>query len=137
MRNLFNENIRCTDPDTLQFCLPVSENKFWYCEPNGYNDSLLPYSKTPESRILEKYLGYPQKMLEDAKADAEIKSFVENRRFWLNGTIDVRDFSKEEKREMIESCGVGWNDFNSNAERNQIICEIYFECYPMDFRNGI
>ncbi|GAB6013645.1 hypothetical protein [Viscerimonas tarda] len=137
MKNILNPNIRCTDPDTLQFCLPLSGDKFWYCEPNGFNDRLLPCSGSTESLIFQKYMGNPQKFLEDAGKDAALKAIILNRKLWLSGEIDVGNFLEEEKQEMLSSIGYFLNDFDNDADRNQIIAEVYFESYPMDFRNDI
>jgi hypothetical protein len=137
MKKLFDKDTHCTDPDSLQFCLPVSEHKFWYCEPNGYNDLLLPKSNSAESRIFDKYAGFPQELLRDAKKETAIKELMLNRQLWLFGEIDVRDFSEEEKTQLLMDYGYRREDFSNEADRNQIISEIYFESYPMDFRNDI
>ncbi|MDR3265994.1 MAG: hypothetical protein LBT24_00275 [Tannerella sp.] len=130
MKRLFDKNIQCTDPDTLQFCLPVSEHEFWYCEPNIYNEAL------KGNPVYQRYLGDPQQLLEDFRKDNEVKAFLHNRLLWMSGEIDVRDFSEEEKRKLLADYGSKWDDFDA-AERNQIICENYFESNPMDFRNDI
>jgi hypothetical protein len=135
MKNIFDPNIRCTDPDTLQFCLPVSGGRFWYCEPNGFNDLLLPESGSKENRIFQKYMGNPQEFLGNARNDTLLKAIILNRNLWLSGEIDVRDFSEEEKWDMLSGIGLSWDDFDNDADRNQIISELYFESYPMDFRN--
>jgi hypothetical protein len=135
MKKLFDDNILFTDPDSLQFCLPISEHRFWYCEPDGYNDLLLPQSNSSESRIFNRYAGYPQELLQDAKKEAEVKRFTLNRQLWLSGTIDVRDFAEEEKTQLLMDYGYRREDFNHDGEIHQIIAEIYFESCPMDFRN--
>jgi hypothetical protein len=135
MKNLFNENIQCTDPDRLQFCLPVSKNKFWYCEPNVFNETLI--LDTPQSRIYRQYLGHPEKMMDAAKEDKTVKAFMQNRLLWLNGKIDIRDFDREEEIELLADYGYHWEDFGNDADRNQLLCEHYFESYPMEFRNDI
>jgi hypothetical protein len=131
MKRLFDKNIRCTDPDTLQFCLPVSEHEFWYCEPDIYNEAL------KNNPVYQKYLSEPQQLMEDSHKDDAVKSFLRNRRLWMSGEIDVRDFSEEEKRKLLADYGYGWDDFDNDSDRNQIICENYFESNPMDFRNDI
>lgn len=128
MKEIFDTDIQCTDPDQLQFCKKLSDTCFWYCTPNIYNDKM-------PNHILEKYLGYPLVLLQDAKNDSEIYSFVTNFQFWLEGEIDVNDFTQEEKEELLDDYGYKWDSFNSDAERNQIICENYFESYPIDFMN--
>ena len=133
MKKIFDKNTCCTDPDSLQFCLPVSEHEFWYCQPD--TGALL--SCPEESLIHRKYLGNPKKLLEDAKIETAVMAFLQNRQVWLSGEIDVRDFSEEEQRELLSDYGYGWNDFDNDADRNQIICEIYFESFPMDFSNSI
>ena len=133
MEKIFDTNIRPTDPDSLQFCLPVSEHEFWYCQPDM--GTLL--SCPAESLICRKYLGNPKRLLEDAKIEPVVKAFLQNRQVWLSGEMDVRDFSEEEQHKLLADYGYGWNDFDKDADRNQIICEIYFENFPMDFSNNI
>ena len=137
MENLFNPNIECTDPDSLQFCLKISDAEFWYCEPNTYHEKLLPGSKAHELNLLTKYKGYPICLLKDAALKGDVKAFINNRQIWLTGTIDIDDFSDEEKIELLDNYDYQWADFNTDAERNQIICENYFEQNPMEFRNDI
>jgi hypothetical protein len=134
MKQLLDANILITDPDSLQFCLPVSEYRFWYCEPNGYNDLALPESDSTESRIFDKYAGYPWELLQDAQKEPAVKRLIQNRQLWLCGEIDVRDFPEEERMQLLADYSYRWEDFSNEAERNQIIAEIYFENYPMDFR---
>jgi hypothetical protein len=135
MKNIFDENIQCTDPDMLQFCLSISEHKFWYCEPNFYHNALS--SDTPESRIYIHYSGYPEKMMEAAREDKAVNAFLQNSHLWVCGEIDVRDFRREEQIKLLADYGYRWENFDTEAERNQLVCEIYFETYPMDFRNDI
>jgi hypothetical protein len=137
MKKIFDKNTCCTDPGSLQFCLPVSDGEFWYCEPNGFNDRLLPGTGSIESLILQKYAGNPQQFLKDAQKDSSVKAFIRDRQLWLSGKIDVKDFSEEEKCELLSDYAYRWEDFSNDSERNQIICEIYFESYPVDFRNDI
>lgn len=131
MERLTEEHVVITDPDSLQFCQIVSKHEFWFCEPD--REALLSYPY--ESLIFEKYEGYPEKFIRDAKKEGAAQSFLENRRLWLSGKIDVRDFSNEEKVELLSDYGYSWEDFISDMERNQIIAEIYFEMNPLDFKN--
>lgn len=137
MERLLNPDIECTDPDQLQFCLKISDKTFWYCQPNVYHDDLLPNADTPASRIYHKYCGNPKELLRDAQTDKEIRAFVTDRMFWMEGEIDVDDFSHEEQEELLGDYGYKWDDFTSDADRNQIICENHFEQYPLDYRNNI
>ncbi|GAB6119621.1 hypothetical protein [Dysgonomonas termitidis] len=137
MENILNPSLECTDPDQLQFCLRISDNEFWYCEPNWYNDKLMPDAATPERRLLLKYMGDPKKLLEDAQTDNELKALLANRQLWLHGGSETDDFTKEEKLELLDSYGYTWDSFTDDAERNQIICEIYFEQNPVEFRYDI
>lgn len=137
MENILNPGIHCTDPDQLQFCLRISDSEFWYCEPDWYNDKLMPDSDAPEKELLEKYLGYPENMIQDAQKDEKVKALLSNRQLWLTGSSEMDDFTEEEKLEMLDDYGYSWDSFTDDAERNRIICEIYFEQNPMDFRNDI
>ncbi|MDR1502292.1 MAG: hypothetical protein LBT43_07545 [Prevotella sp.] len=137
MVNLLNPAIQCTDPDNLQFCLKISDKEFWYCEPNTYNEKLLPGSKACELNLLRKYKGYPIRLLKDAATKEDVKEFINNKQLWLSGTVDVNDFSHYEKNELLDNYGYSWYDFTSDTDRNQIICENYFEQNPMEFRNDI
>lgn len=136
-KRLFSPNIECTDPDHLQFCLKISDTEFWYCQPNIYHNDLLPDADTPASRIYNKYCGVPHELLRDAQTDNDVRTFVNDRKFWMEGEIDVNDFSREEQEELLDDYGYKWNDFTSDAQRNQIICENHFEQYPLDYRNDI
>lgn len=138
MKNLLHHpDIVCTDPDQLQFCLKISDTEFWYCEPNWYNDKLMPDSGTKESDIVEKYTGYPKALLDDAKTDNDLRAFLGNRQLWLHGSSEIKDFSQEEQEELLSGYGYSWSSFPSDAERNQMICENYFEQNPMEFRYDI
>ena len=64
MKNLLNPNIQFTDPDTLQFCLPLSDKEFWYCEPNCSHEKLLPESDSNERIVYDILCGYPEDLLE-------------------------------------------------------------------------
>lgn len=55
----------------------------------------------------------------------------------MTGTIDAADFSREEQEALLKDYGYAWEDFISDADRNQIICENHFELYPEDYRNDI
>lgn len=137
MQNLFNPNITCTDPDNLQFCLKISDQEFWYCEPNIYNEKLMPDSDASEVELFERYKGNPKKLLHDAQTVEEVKALVNNRQLWLTGSSEMDDFTQAEQIELLDDYGYKWDDFKSDAERNQIICENFFEQNPMDFRNDI
>lgn len=137
MERLLNPNIKCTDPDQLQFCLKISDTEFWYCQPNLYHTDLLPDANTPASRIYDKYCGYSDQLFRAAQTDNGVRSFITDRKFWLEGEIDVNDFSREEQEKLLDNYGYKWNDFTSDADRNQIICENHFEQYPLDYRNDI
>lgn len=135
MERLMNPGIECTDPDQLQFCQKISDTKFWYCEPNTYHDSLLPDADTPARRLYEKYSGYPRQMLKDAHTSEEVSDFITNSTLWLTGEIDADDFTREEQEKLLDDYGYSWDSFDDEANRNQIICENYFEQNGPDFRN--
>jgi hypothetical protein len=137
MEKLSNPAVRCTDPDRLQFCLRISDEEYWYCEPNTYNEKLLTGSKAHELNLLRKYEGYPIRLLKDAATKKDVKEFINNRQLWLTGNIEIDDFLHEEKIKLLDDYGYKWDDFPSDAERNRIICENYFEQNPMEFRNDI
>lgn len=137
MERLFTPGIQCTDPDQLQFCLHISDTEFWYCEPNHYHTDLFPGADTPARRLYDRYRGYPNKLLQDARQDTEVKTFVTDRRLWLTGTIDANDFNREEQVELLSDYGYRWEFFATDTDRNQIICENHFEQYPEDYRNDI
>lgn len=135
MMYLDEQNIKCTDPDNLQFCHKISDKEFWYCEPNTGNIKLLPGADTPERKIYEKYKGSPEVLLRDARIDKTVYAFLTNNELWLSGAIEVDDFTHEEKVELLKDYGYSWDSFSNDAERNQIICENYFEQYPFDYCN--
>lgn len=137
MEQLLDPGIEHTDPDQLQFCLKLSDTKFWYCEPNVYHESLFPGANTSARRLYDKYCGYPEKMLQEAQTDQEVRAFVSDPALWLEGETDAKDFTREEQEELLADYGYEWNFFNSDSSRNQIICENYFEQNATEFRNDI
>lgn len=137
MERLLTPDISCTDPDQLQFCLKISETVFWYCEPNTCHCDLLPCAETDSSRIHQRYQGYPAELLCDAHDISEVRKFAMDHILWREGEIDVTDFSRSEQEELLNDYGYKWDDFSTDADRNQIICENHFEQYPLDYRNDI
>lgn len=137
MNRLFTPGIECTDPDSLQFCLRISESEYWYCQPNIYHKDLFTGADTPARHILDRYLGYPDAFLRDMHTDAEVRAFTSDRMLWMEGEIDAADFSQQEQETLLADYGYKWESFASDAERNQIICENHFEQYPLDYRNDI
>lgn len=137
MENLLNPAIQCTDPDQLQFCLKISDEEYWYCEPNWYHEKLMPYTCNREQELIETYKGNPKLLLHKARVDEEVKAFVLDRQLWLCGSSKISDFEHGVPLQLLKDYGYKWDSFNNDAERNQIICEIYFEQHPMDFRQDI
>ena len=129
MKNLLNPNIQFTDPDTLQFCLPLSDKEFWYCEPNCSHEKLLPESDSNERIVYDILCGYPEDLLQLSSIVAEVKEFISNGRLWCSGNISIDDIDVEEQLELLQAYGYSWNSFSSEAERNQVLCECYFETY--------
>jgi len=137
MENILNSAISCTDPDQLQFCLKITDEEYWYCEPNWYNEKMYPGSNSPESISLLGYKGYPYQLIEDSFTNKMLKDILTNKQLWLTGTIQMNDFTEEEMHKLLDDYGYVWEDFTENADRNQIICENYFEQNPIEFRNDI
>lgn len=135
MENLLTPNIQYTDPDTLQFCLPLSDTKFWYCQVNDCHKRLMPDAETPESLIYDILCGYPEKLLDLASKVMEVKEFITNHRYWHTGEIDITEFDREEQLELLKDYGYTWNDFTSDIERTQIICECHFEENIREYEN--
>lgn len=135
MENLMNPAIEYIDPDNLQFCLKLSDEKFWYCQPNDYHEKLFLGVNSTERLIYNTLSGHPEDLIRLSSIVTEVKEFVSDRKLWMTGTIEVDDFAQEEKLELLADYGYNWDDFSSDAERNQIICENHFESYPLDYRN--
>ena len=81
MNRLFTPGIECTDPDSLQFCLRISDTEYWYCQPNIYHKDLLPDADTPAQCILCRYLGYP---------DDFLRAYLRLRPYAVDGRRDRR-----------------------------------------------
>lgn len=135
MENLLNPHTYCTDPDTLQFCLPISDTEFWYCQVNDFSEKLFGEADTMERFIYDTLCGNPKALHDLAAKVSEVKAFVTDRRLWCTTDIDVTDFSHEEQQELLSDYGLKWDSFNSDRDRNQIICECYFEENIWDFDN--
>ena len=135
MENLLNPHTYCTDPDTLQFCLPLSDTEFWYCQANDFSERLFGEADTMERFIYNILRGNPKALHDLATKVSEVKDFATDRRLWYTTHIDVTDFSHEEQLELLSDYGLKWNSFNSDTDRNQIIWECYFEENICDFDN--
>lgn len=135
IENLLNPSIQYTDPDNLQFCLPLSDTKFWYCQVNDCHKRLMPDAETTERLIYDILCGYPEKLLDLANKVIEVKEFITNNRYWYTDEIDVTEFDREEELELLKGYGYSWDDFTSDAERNQIICECHFEENIYEYKN--
>lgn len=129
MKNLLNPSIQFTDPDTLQFCLALSDKEFWYCEPNCSHDKLLPESDSTERIIYDTLCGYAEELIRLSSVVTEVKEFISNKRLWCSGDISIDDIDDKEQLELLSAYGYSWDDFHSDTDRNQIICESYFETY--------
>lgn len=129
MKNLLNPSIQFTDPDTLQFCLPISDKEFWYCEPNCCQDKLFPESDSTERIIYDMLCGYPGELIRLSSVVTEVKEFISNRRLWCSGDINIDEIDEKEQLELMNAYGYSLDSFSTGAERNQIICESYFETY--------
>lgn len=129
MENLLNPSIQFTDPDTLQFCLPLSDKEFWYCEPNCCHDKLLPESESTERIIYDMLCGYPSELVRLSSVVTEVKEFISNKRLWCSGNISINDIGEKEQFELLQTYGYSQDSFSGGSERNQIICESYFETY--------
>lgn len=129
MKNLLNPNIEFTDPDTLQFCLPLSDKEFWYCEPNCCHDKLLPESNSTERTVYDMLCGYPEDLIRLSSVVSEVKEFISNGRLWCSGDISIDDIDEEERPQLMQAYGYSRDSLGSDAEMNQLICECYFETY--------
>lgn len=130
--NLYHPSIQFTDPDTLQFCVPLSETLFWYCE---FDTSVFcgnPDSK--EKELYDKYCGYPNQLLKHAQTDPAVRDFINNHKNWISETIDVDDIDNEDRIELYDTFGISPTDYDNEKDRNQIIAEMYFETNINDFR---
>lgn len=97
MKNLLNPDIEFTDPDTLQFCLPLSDKEFWYCEPSCCHDELLPESDSTERIIYDMLCGYSEDLIRLSSVVSEVKEFISNGRLWCSGDISIDDIDEEER----------------------------------------
>lgn len=127
MENLLNPSIVYTDPDTLQFCLIISDTEFWYCQIDDSQDCLLPDSNSIQSFIFKHFTGEPKALLEMSSQVHEVREFITNCQLWFSDEFDVTNIPPEEQLELLKGYGYSWDDFDSDKDRNQIICEIYFE----------
>lgn len=135
MENLLSPHIECTDPSTLQFCLALSDTEFWYCQINDSNENLLPDSNSNAKFLFEQFRHCPKDMIRLATIVHEVREFISDKRLWYSDAFDVGDITQKEKEDLSISYGYSWNSFDSDRERNQLICESYFETYLTDFEN--
>lgn len=95
----------------------------------------MPDAETIERLIYDILCGYPEKLFDLAGKVIEIKELISNSRYWHTSEMDVTEFDHEEQLELLEGYGYSWNDFTSDAERNQIICECDFEENIREYEN--
>lgn len=133
MKNLLNPNAQYTDPDTLQFCLPLSDKVFWYCQPNDCLADIFPEFDSMTQLIRTHFTGYPEELIRLSSVVTEVREFMSDSRLWCSGDVSIDDIEYEEQLELLQSYGYSWDSFSSDAERNQIICENYFETNITDF----
>ena len=95
----------------------------------------MPDAETTERLIYDILCGYPEKLLDLANKVIEVKGFIANYRYWHTDEIDVTEFDREEKLELLEGYGYSWDDFTSDTDRNQIICECHFEENIREYEN--
>lgn len=95
----------------------------------------MPDAETPERLMYDVLCGYPEKLLYLAGKIIEVKEFITNHRYWHSSEIDVTMFTHEEQLDLLKGYGYSWNDFTSDAERNQIICECDFEENIREYEN--
>lgn len=137
MENLLSPNIEFTDPNILQFCLKISDEEFWYCQPNDCHEKLFPGVGSIERLIYDTLSSNPRGLIHLSSVVTEVKEFVSDYQLWMTGAIGVNEFDLEEKLELLADYGYKWDSFDNDADRNQIICENHFESYPLDYRNDI
>lgn len=131
--NLFHPKVEFTDPDTLQFCIPQSEARFWYCD---FDQFALHGSATDrDAELFEKYEGHPAELIKDAATDEEVRTFMLNKHLWISTTIDAGDIEEEERKELFDTYGMSADEYEDPQDLNQIIAEMYFETNIDDFRN--
>gem|GEM_PF-641747 len=101
MNRLFTPGIECTDPDSLQFCLRISDTEYWYCQPNIYHRDLFLDADTPARHILCRYLGYPDDFLRDMHTDAEVRAFASDRMLWKARSTSPISRNRSRKRCLL------------------------------------
>jgi len=71
--NLLHPDSICTDPDTLQFCLKISDTEYWNTEVG--------------MSLLDSYLGHPSKFLLDAQTSPQVKAVLNKVTIYLPNPI--------------------------------------------------
>ena len=116
------EELICTDPDNLQFCMEVIEGKSYdYFQFNKDRNDLT-------RKIFDRYSGYPNNLIEDIKRNQGLKDAIDDFRNWHNELIVIDTIDEEDVEEIESSYGINKIDYTEN-DYNQLICEGYFELY--------
>jgi hypothetical protein len=116
------EFLICTDPDNLQFCIEVQKGKIYdYFQFDKDRNDLT-------RKIFDRYSGYPNQLIEDAKKNQGLKDAISEIQNWYNELIDVDTISPEDIKEISSSYGIDKKDYTDN-DYNQLMCEGYFELY--------
>lgn len=116
------ESLICTDPDNLQFCIEVQKGKLYdYFQFDKDRNDLT-------RKIFDRYSGYPNELIADAKINKGLKEVISEIQNWYNELIDVDTISPEDIKEISSSYGIDKKDY-TEYDFNQLMCEGYFELY--------
>lgn len=133
-RNILLPEIIFTDPEKLQFCLPISDIGFWFCEFDRQQLRYIPNST--EHQWYNYYKGNPKKLVDDAKENSVLLMFIEANKLWIRAAIDVRDLKFDEIRSLFKEYDLKIDDYPIGRECNQMIAKMYYETHINEFRNN-
>lgn len=108
-----------TDPDTLQGCIKLNERSYHYFQ-------------VTDRELLDKYEGYPMRMVEDYfnAVDEDGLNVVERLndiRSWFEECVCVDDYDSDEIGEVLSSYGYDEAKLSLTGDYCQLVCECMFE----------
>lgn len=105
-----------TDVDQLQFAYKHSEDEYTYIQ----------FKELKNKEFFDKYSGNVPQLIEDYENDSNVKSIVDDANNWNIETIDFKDISIEDEKEINSTYGL--NEQHLTCEDyKKLIIEGFFE----------
>lgn len=120
-------DVKCTDPDNLQFSLQIAPGQYLYLESPyaSYPSGVL--QANPVYFLLARYFGFPDTFIKDAQAGN--LDHLLHTKDWKFGRITFNEIPEVIRTSVATTYGIEIQTCNNPEEYQQLICEAYFETH--------